>query len=136
MVHRRIGKFFSREQRDKRKTERFARESQRLARETALEERRAGLRAAQQKSRPKGGRVVRGGAVQGFMGFAQDFARRQEQRPSSPVLRERPRVAARGQTFFDQFGRPISVRNAPAVRRRRKKRRKGVQQPMFGMRRI
>ena len=40
------------------------------------------------------------------------------------IIRERPRVAARGVVLFDQFGRPVSVRNAPSVRRLKRKRRK------------
>lgn len=40
------------------------------------------------------------------------------------IIRERPRVAAKGEVLFDQFGRPVSVRNAPSVRRLKRKRRK------------
>ena len=39
------------------------------------------------------------------------------------VNRKRPRRAAKGRTLFDSRGLPVSVRNAPNVRRLRKSRR-------------
>ena len=38
-------------------------------------------------------------------------------------IRETPRTAGKGRVLFDQFGRPVSVRNAPSVRRLKKRRR-------------
>lgn len=40
----------------------------------------------------------------------------------SMFVREEPRTAGRGRVFFDEFGRPLSIRNAPNVRRIKKKR--------------
>ncbi len=40
------------------------------------------------------------------------------------VSRKKPRKAAPGRTFFNSRGLPVSVRNAPNVRRLRRKRRK------------
>ena len=46
------------------------------------------------------------------------------QQPISPrVVRKQPRVAARGRVLFTRSGKPVSVRNAPNVRRLRKRRR-------------
>ena len=37
-------------------------------------------------------------------------------------IRETPRTAGKGRVLFDHFGRPISIRNAPTVRRLKKRR--------------
>lgn len=39
------------------------------------------------------------------------------------IVRAQPRTAARGKVLFDSLGRPVSVRNAPSVRRLKKRRR-------------
>lgn len=40
------------------------------------------------------------------------------------IVRQQPRVSGRGRVLFDQFGQPVSVRNAPTVRSAKKRRRR------------
>ena len=40
----------------------------------------------------------------------------------SMFIREEPRTQGRGRVFFDEFGRPLSIRNAPNIKRIRKRR--------------
>ena len=42
---------------------------------------------------------------------------------SPGIIRTTPRTARKGETLFDAEGRPVSVRNAPRIRRLRKRRR-------------
>jgi len=116
--------------------QRFEREKVRLEREGELEIGRARIRKTQEIARPKGATTggISRGAFAGFQNFASDFARRQEPTTGQvgrlQVRRTKPRVAARGRVLFEQSGRPVSVRNAPSVRRRRKSRmRIGQAQP-------
>lgn len=103
--------------------ERFQRERQRLKREGEIEVGKAKIRKAQAISRPP--------PSPGF--FTQAFGQRSgPQAPPRGVIRRKvPRKAARGRVLFDQFGRPVSVRNAPAVRRARRRRRAAPRQSPF-----
>jgi len=110
------------------KEESFRRENLALRRQEALEKRRARIREHQAKARPKGVTSVRTGVGGRFLSFAEEFARRQEptqQRTKTKTRtkkrRATPRRAARGVTQYDQFGRPISVYYAHAIRRKKKK---------------
>ena len=120
------------------KEESFRRENLALRRQEALEKRRARIREHQAKARPKGVTSVRTGVGGRFLSFAEEFARRQEptqqrarrQEPTqqrtktktrTKKRRATPRRAARGVTQYDQFGRPISVYYAHAIRRKKKK---------------
>lgn len=38
------------------------------------------------------------------------------------IVRDKPRMAAKNEVLFDRFGRPVSVRNAPSVRRAKRRR--------------
>lgn len=146
--HTRFSRFVTRvrERREERQAQRFEFQTKRLIREGELEERRAKIRKTQAVERPKGA------TSKGVIGFGQRFVQAQVQfmrAPSargtpitrqslgtmitgagtearSPVVRRKPRVAARGRTLFDAQGRPVSVRNAPAVRRARKRRKVAV----------
>ncbi len=100
--------------------ERFQRERQRLKREGQLEAGRAKIRKSQAISRPP--------PRPGF--FSQAFGQRSgPQAPPRGVIRRKvPRKAARGRVLFNAQGRPVSVRNAPAVRRARRRRRAAPRQ--------
>jgi hypothetical protein len=113
VLHKKVKSFFSKEAREKRRmegsekeTQQFVRESQKIARETALEERRATLRTAQQKARPKGfssGGVGLGGS---FRSFAQDFAGRQQPvayAPTKRKARKRRKARQQSQSYFGRF---------------------------------
>lgn len=100
------------------KEKKFEREKVRLERRTELEEVRARGRVAEAKARPSGG------------GWGGMFTQRSgPQAPPRGVIRRKvPRKAARGRVLFDAQGRPVSVRNAPAVRRARRSKR-SIAQP-------
>ena len=100
-------------------TKRFEQQKQRLEREGEIEQRRANIRKTQAVSRPR---------QAGF--FSQAFGQRSgPQAPPRGVIRRKvPRKAARGRVLFDAQGRPVSVRNAPAVRRARRRRRAAPRQ--------
>ena len=38
----------------------------------------------------------------------------------SKIIRKKPRIAGKNRVFFDRFGRPISIRNAPSARKIRR----------------
>ncbi len=103
-------------------TKRFQQQKQRLEREGEIEQRRANIRKTQAVSRPR---------QAGF--FQQAFGQRSgPQAPPRGVIRRKvPRKAARGRVLFDAQGRPVSVRNAPAVRRARRRRRAAPRQSPF-----
>ena len=111
-----------REFKEARETKRFEQQKQRIEREGEIEQRRAVVRKAQAVSRPR---------QEGF--FQQAIGQRSgPQAPPRGVIRRKvPRKAARGRVLFDQFGRPVSVRNAPAVRRARRRRRVAPRQSPF-----
>jgi len=45
--------------------------------------------------------------------------------PLNPrVVRKKPRMARKGEVLFDREGRAVSIRNAPNIRRLRKKKRR------------
>lgn len=115
----------SRERRETRATQRFERQTQRLEREGEIEERRAKVRKFKAVARPRG--APTGGFGQRFIQAQQSFF----PPPRGVIRRKKPRKAARGKVFFDQFGRPIAIRNAPAIRRARKRRRQPQQQSPF-----
>ncbi len=114
-----------RERREVRATKQFETTRQRLEREGEIEERRARIRKSQAVARPRGTPTGEG--------FGQRFVRAQQSFfpvPSqrTPIRRKVPRRAAPGRVLFDQFGRAVSVRNAPTVRRARRRRKQAVQQ--------
>jgi len=114
-----------------REKERFERDRERLRREGELELGRAEIRKAQAIARPKSTASRGSGGFAAFQSFASDFASRQQpasRQSSSPIVREKPRKAAAGRTLFDAQGRPVSVRNAPTVRRAKKRRKAAVRQ--------
>jgi len=118
--HTKFSRFVTslRERREERQQQRFEFESKKLEREELIEQRRASIRKTQAVARTKD--PTPGG------GFISRFAEAQRQAAGIPkrsvIRRAKPRVAARGRTLFDAQGRPVSVANAPAVRRARKKR--------------
>jgi len=119
--HTRISRFVTRfrERREQRQEQRFKFESARLMREQELEERRASIRTTQAKAQPS--RTTSGGGV---VGFGQRFVSAQAQfmqAPSARITRSPPRKAGKGRVLFTASGKPVSVRNAPTVRRRRKR---------------
>lgn len=124
--HTRFSRFVTRvkERKEARQQQRFEFEKRRLEREGQIEIGRAEIRKQQAVQRPKG--QGRGG----FFGFVDEVIATQRPRSRSVITRSPPRVAAKGRTLFDAQGRPVSVRNAPSIRRAKKKRKRiGASQP-------